>query len=95
MIHTMDLEQMKKLAHLARVGMTDDELEKTSQDLSAILEYVQLIESVDVDVSGYTPRQVNVMREDDQAIETGAHTKQLLAEAPDTQDDYIKVQKIL
>lgn len=57
-----------KLAHLSRLKLTDDEVERLQYDLSEILEYVKILDNVDV--KGLEPTYQlsglkNVMREDE------------------------------
>lgn len=60
-------EEVEKLAHLARLNLTSDELTKYSDELTEILDYVNILS--EVDTSGtYETSQVtglsNVSRED-------------------------------
>lgn len=77
--------------------MTEDEISKYQKELGEILDYVKRLDSVDV--SGLKPTyQVtglsNVTRED---IVADAQTdpKQLLKNAPKSQDGYIKVGRMI
>ena len=45
--------EIRKLANLSRLSLTDEEIEHYQNDLSAILSYVQILQ--DVDVSGLEP----------------------------------------
>ncbi len=40
-------EEVQSIAHLARIGMTDAELEKAEKDLGAILGYVERLQNID------------------------------------------------
>lgn len=90
-------DDVLKLARLARLDLTDAEIEQYSQELTEILQYVEQLQDVDVDgleptaqVSGLT----NVMRKDE-VVDYGYAPKELLKNVPDTQDDYIKVQRMV
>jgi len=90
-------EDVLKLARLARLQLTDDEVETYRTELSEVLEYVTLLDSVDV--AGLEPTsQVtglkNVMRED-QVIDYGISPQQLMRLAPQTQDGHIKVKRMI
>ncbi|MFA5934237.1 MAG: Asp-tRNA(Asn)/Glu-tRNA(Gln) amidotransferase subunit GatC [Candidatus Paceibacterota bacterium] len=92
----MQLEDVKKLADLARIEITDAEQQEFLDNLTSILSYVKQIESVDtseLDDAEYPLR--NVMREDAFPYESEKYTEKLLGEAPDTYDGYLKVKKIL
>jgi len=90
-------EDVLKLARLARLALTDEEVEEFRKELEGVLQYIDMLK--DADVSGLTPTtQVtglkNVMR-DDQVIDYGISNKQLLALAPGRQDDLIKVKRMI
>lgn len=86
-----------KLAKLSRLSLTDGELAEFTEELSAILAYVEQLEEVDIDglkptnqVTGLT----NVMRED-QVADYGYEAKDLLENLPDRQNDFIKVKRMI
>lgn len=85
---------IRKLARLCRLRLTDDEVAKYQNELSAILAYVEQLQ--DVDVAGLEPTsQVtglqNVVRPDEE-IDYGATPKELLKNAPAQQDNMFKVK---
>ncbi len=60
-------EEVKHIAKLARLGLTEKEVEKYQKDLSAILGYVEKLKEVDIEGVEPTSHSVlleNVMRED-------------------------------
>ncbi|NTU67179.1 MAG: Asp-tRNA(Asn)/Glu-tRNA(Gln) amidotransferase subunit GatC [Candidatus Moranbacteria bacterium] len=60
-------EEVKHIASLARIGMSDSDLEKFSLDLTVILDWVRQLEEVDVDgiaPMSHTIGEVNITRED-------------------------------
>lgn len=94
----MNTDKVKHLATLARIELSDAEVEKFTKELGSILGYVENINEVaGNDDSGRIESAGvrNVMREDVDAHETGLYTDALLAEAPETQDGFVKVKKIL
>lgn len=81
---------------MARLRIDESELAGLAADFDAIINYIDQISSVDVgDISGFQPRVKNVMREDDESYEPGVYTDDILANAPDTKDGYVKVNKVL
>jgi aspartyl-tRNA(Asn)/glutamyl-tRNA(Gln) amidotransferase subunit C len=90
-------EDILKLAQLARISLSDDEVTEFSEELSDILQYVEQLSSVDVDsltptnqVTGLT----NVMRED--VIKSyGYEPRDLLENVPKVQDDQLKVKRMI
>jgi len=96
----MELKDVEKLAQLARIELPENEKEGILNDLKSILGYIDQIEKVQLKEVG--PLGVledrplkNIMREDGGAHETGAHTKEIIAEMPESQDGFLKVQSIL
>ncbi len=90
-------EDVLKLARLARLDVTDDEVEEYRRELSEILQYVEQLGSVDVkglpptnQVTGLT----NVMREDD-VKDYGYDSAELLKNVPHIQDGLIKVKRMI
>jgi aspartyl-tRNA(Asn)/glutamyl-tRNA(Gln) amidotransferase subunit C len=85
------------VASLAKIAITDAEAGELTKDLDAILTYVRQLDEVDTE--GLEPTyQVtglkNVMREDEE-IDYDVDTSGLLQNAPDQQDNQIKVPKVL
>ena len=65
---TLTTEQVRHIAKLARLRLTDMELEKFPRELTSILQYVDMLK--EVDTSGVEPTaqvtgQTNVFREDE------------------------------
>lgn len=89
-------DDVKKIALLARIHLSDEELEKFARELSTVLDYVAELQSIDVEgveeVSQVTGL-VNVQRKDEVLVTEVR--QELLATAPETKDDYIKVKAIL
>lgn len=89
--------EVKKLAELARIDLTEMEEERLAHEMGAILDYVGQIKSVVGEAADKkTALEIyNILREDQNPTESGAHSKELIAEFPDKQGDYLKVKKIL
>ena len=90
-------EDIIKLAALARLDLSDDEIAEYSQELIAILQYVEQLQSVDV--AGLQPTNqvtglTNVTR-DDEIVDYGYQTKDLLTNVPNVENDHIKVKRMI
>jgi len=90
-------DDVLKLARLARISLDDEEVERYTEEFSAILGYVDQLESVDV--SGLEPTSqvtglTNVMR-DDTAASYGYEPQDLLKNVPHVQKDQIKVRRMI
>jgi aspartyl-tRNA(Asn)/glutamyl-tRNA(Gln) amidotransferase subunit C len=92
----MNEEEVLKLAKLARIEISNAEAKDLAHEFEAILKYVGEVKKVTAkDVPEALSREVNVMRADEGPHESGIYTEKILAEAPDREDDYLKVKKIL
>ena len=90
-------EDIQHLANLARISLTEREIETLSLECSSILEYVAQLEEIAVDVPKEKTVGVhyNVLREDGDPHEPGIYSEKLLAAAPKREKDHISVKKIL
>lgn len=91
------LDDVKYVASLSKIAVTDEQAARLQQELDAILGYVAQLDTLDTtsveptyQVTGLT----NVMR-DDVIIDYGTSREALLQNAPGTQDYQIKVPKVL
>ncbi len=92
----IDRETVMNVAKLARIGMTEEDLETFGSQLSVILENIAILQ--EVDVSGVSPtahasRLQSIMRPD--LPEPSYPTEALLANAPDQEDNCLKVHAVL
>lgn len=90
----MQLDDIKRLAELARMDITEEEMKGIIKDIDPVLAYVDQLKSVDTDSSPVYELK-NVGREDEVTNETGRYTEDILREAPDTEKGYVKVKKVL
>ncbi len=90
-------EDILKLARLARLELTDDEVDEYASELSEILQYVEQLASVDI--TGLKPTNqvtglVNVTRADE-IKPYGYEPKDLRANLPALENDQIKVKRMI
>jgi aspartyl-tRNA(Asn)/glutamyl-tRNA(Gln) amidotransferase subunit C len=90
-------DDVLKLAALSKLRLSDEEVEKLRSELSEILDYVDMLN--EVDVTGLEPTyQVtglkNVTRADE-VKDYGYDTSELLNNAPAVQDGQFKVKRVL
>jgi aspartyl-tRNA(Asn)/glutamyl-tRNA(Gln) amidotransferase subunit C len=91
----LTIEEVEHVAHLARLRLSAEELEKMRTDLSNILGYIDMLK--EVDVSNVTPTaQVtdlfNIMRDDE--VGPSLPREDVLANAPDQRDGMFRVKAI-
>ncbi|MEK7091885.1 MAG: Asp-tRNA(Asn)/Glu-tRNA(Gln) amidotransferase subunit GatC [Patescibacteria group bacterium] len=93
MISDQDIDN---LASLARIALSAEEKAGYKKDLESILGYVsQLGEAVNQDPAKIDYPLTNVWRTDEESFPAGTYSPAILAEAPETKDDYVVVKKIL
>jgi aspartyl-tRNA(Asn)/glutamyl-tRNA(Gln) amidotransferase subunit C len=95
-VSTISREEVAHLARLARLEVTDDELDAFAGQLDVILESMKTLAEVDTD--GVQPTShavplVNVFREDQP--QPSLPRDAVLAGAPDTAEDRFRVPRIL
>jgi len=78
------VEEVKKLASLARISVSDEELPAFVKEFDAILAYVGQLESLNLptDTSAEKPALRNVMRTDGEPHETGTYTEMIAEQFP-------------
>ncbi len=92
----MELKDIKHLATLSRLEVSDVEAEELLGDLKAILVYVDQVTNVKVSGSEIDiPEHRNIAREDIAYNIGGEFTVVIMQNVPDKQDGYVKVNKIL
>jgi len=91
----ISLDEVNRIAKLARLSFTDDEKQKLQHELSSILDYVDQLKEVQGKVTAevYDPDSLNLMR-DDVAIET-TPPEEFLIQAPSREGNFIKVKSVL
>jgi aspartyl-tRNA(Asn)/glutamyl-tRNA(Gln) amidotransferase subunit C len=90
--------QIQHIATLARLELTDEELEKYGGQLSDVLSYIDQLR--EVDVSGVEPTaQVtgleNIFREDEIEEWDKEEARAALEQAPELEDGQVKVKRVI
>ncbi|MBN2131919.1 MAG: Asp-tRNA(Asn)/Glu-tRNA(Gln) amidotransferase subunit GatC [Sedimentisphaerales bacterium] len=92
----IDGEQVRKVAKLARLELTDGEIQEFTGQLGAILGYVDKLgelETTDVEPLAHCLPVRNVFRKDE--VRDSLGTERALANAPQRDGPFFKVPKIL
>lgn len=89
-------DEVRHIARLARVALSDDEVEQLREQLSGILDHFAVLN--DVDTEGVPPTAqsldlANVERAD--TSRPSATPDEVLANAPRREDDYLRVRAVL
>jgi len=96
MSQSIDEATVRHVAHLARLELSDDEVEQFTCQLAEILTYVHKLgelQTDDVPPTAHTLPVKNVFRSD--TIELGRQPRDALDGAPDSQDGFFRVPKVL
>ena len=89
-------KEVKKVAHLSRLELNENEINNHAEQLEKILDYIRQLEKIDTnDVPGTTRaiEVTNVFRKDEKKISDCI--EDILELGPDREDNYFKVPKII
>ena len=89
-------EEVRYIALLARIGMTDDDLQRMRDQMANILESFEVLDQVDTESVEQTGPSVDlstVMRDDEAG--QSSPPEEVLANAPDSEDDFFRVRAVL
>ena len=93
---SLDKDTVKNIANLARIKVAEDDLDHLAVELSAILDWVEQLNGVDTDGVEPLASVVDVtlpLRTD--AISDGNCRDSVLANAPDAEDGFFAVPKVV
>ena len=92
----VDLSAVRRIAHLARIAVADEEVEHLKGELNAILAFVEQLAEVNVDgvapMTSVTPME---MKKRPDVVTDGGDAEAILANAPARQDDYFVVPRVV
>jgi aspartyl-tRNA(Asn)/glutamyl-tRNA(Gln) amidotransferase subunit C len=91
----IDEKLVKEIASLARLDLTNEETEMFVSQFRDILDYVSILNEVDTEnvAPAYlSSANKSVTREDE--IEESMPTKEFLANAPQSKDDYVVIPRV-
>jgi aspartyl-tRNA(Asn)/glutamyl-tRNA(Gln) amidotransferase subunit C len=88
-------DEVKKLASLSRLELTDKEKDAFPKEIESILGYVGHIDSLTATQNSAKFDIENVLREDEVIHRKEEYTKGLISNAPVKEGNYVKVKKIL
>lgn len=92
----MNIEEVRKVASLARLSLTEEELTTYGQQLTQILGYIAVLDEVDTADAAPMPHAIdlqNVFRDDE--VKPSLDRTQALANAPRTDGQFFQVPQIL
>ena len=90
-------DDVLRLAALSSISLSDQEADELQSDISRILEYIQQLSDLDTDgvEPTYQVTDLESVWRGDEVDTYGTSTEELLALAPESLDNQIKVPKVL
>jgi aspartyl-tRNA(Asn)/glutamyl-tRNA(Gln) amidotransferase subunit C len=88
-------QEVEKIARLARLSLSDEEIEQYRSQLSEVLTYVDQLNELDINdvpTTAQVTGQTNVLADD--VVQDGGDRQKLLKNAPATDGDSIKVKAV-
>jgi len=93
---SIDIETARRVAHLARIAVPEDELPALAGEFNAILGFIEQLSEVDVDgvepMVSVTPQRLK-RRQD--VVTDGGQQEAILANAPDAREGFFAVPKVV
>jgi aspartyl-tRNA(Asn)/glutamyl-tRNA(Gln) amidotransferase subunit C len=93
---SVDAATVRRIAHLARIAVAEDEVEHLRGELNAMLAFVEQLSEVNVEgvepMTSVTPME---MKKRQDAVTDGGDAEAVLKNAPATQDHYFMVPRVI
>lgn len=93
---SVDAATVRRIAHLARIAVTDDEVPHLQGELNAMLAFVEQLSEVNVEgvepMTSVTPMQMKTRAD---VVTDGDIADQVVANAPATEDHFFLVPKVV
>ncbi len=93
---SVDAKTVRRIAHLARIAVADDEVEPLQGELNAILAFVEQLSEVDVEgVEPMTSVTPMAMKKRTDVVTDGGDADAVLRNAPEREGNYFVVPKVV
>jgi aspartyl-tRNA(Asn)/glutamyl-tRNA(Gln) amidotransferase subunit C len=93
---SVDAATVRRIAHLARIAVADDEVEHLRGEINAILAFVEHLSEVNVDgVEPMTSVTPMTMKQRADAVSDGGIADDIVKNAPATADHFFLVPKVV
>jgi aspartyl-tRNA(Asn)/glutamyl-tRNA(Gln) amidotransferase subunit C len=93
---SVDQPTVRRIARLARIAVTDDEVPHLQGEINAILHFVEQLNAVDVSgvepMTSVTPMR---MKQRGDIVNDGGDAARVLSNAPAREDDFFVVPKVV
>ena len=93
---SVDARTVRRIAHLARIAVSEEEVAPLQGELNAILAFVEQLGTVDVSgVEPMTSVTPMAMKKRADVVTDGERAADVVANAPETEDNYFLVPKVV
>jgi aspartyl-tRNA(Asn)/glutamyl-tRNA(Gln) amidotransferase subunit C len=93
---SVDLATVKRVAHLARIAVSDEDAERMTGELNVILGFVEQLDEVDVSgVEPMTSVTPMAMKKRQDAVTDGNKAADIVANAPASAENFFLVPKVV
>ena len=93
---SIDTDTVRKVAHLARIALREDEVAPLAAELNSILGWVEQLAEVDVaGVEPMTSVTPMALKRRADAVTDGNRQADILANAPDAREGFFAVPKVV
>lgn len=93
---SVDAETVRRIAHLARIAVAEEEIEPLRDELNAILAFVEQLQAVDVDGVGPMTSVIPMaMKKREDKVTDGGIADEIVRNAPVTEDHFFLVPKVV
>ena len=93
---SIDIDTARKVAHLARIRVAEQDLPKLADQLSGILTFMEQLNEVDVDgVEPMTSVMPMRLKRREDVVTDGGYPEKVLSNAPDAREGFFAVPKVV
>ncbi|MBP2239347.1 aspartyl-tRNA(Asn)/glutamyl-tRNA(Gln) amidotransferase subunit C [Sinorhizobium kostiense] len=93
---SVDLATVKRVAHLSRIALTEEEAERMTSELNGILGFVEQLSEVNVDgVEPMTSVMPMQMKKREDTVMDGDKATDIVANAPNSDRGFFLVPKVV
>ena len=93
---SVDAQTVRRIAHLARIAVADDEVLRLEGEINGILTFIEQLQEVNVDgvepMTSVTPMK---MKQRDDVVTDGEIAEAIVKNAPATEDNFFLVPKVV
>jgi aspartyl-tRNA(Asn)/glutamyl-tRNA(Gln) amidotransferase subunit C len=93
---SVDAHTVRRIAHLARIAVADDEVERLQGEINAVLAFVEQLQEVNVDgvepMTSVTPMK---LKQRGDVVTDGGIADDIVKNAPATKDNFFLVPKVV